>query len=126
VPPPPLGQAPPGAYQPPPPGYGAPGMVTSAPTDQMAIWSLVVAILGLVGLCCLGVGGVIGGPIAFFMGGSALNRIRASNGALGGETLALIGRWGGLAVAILGLLILAVYTIAAVGGVLSSTTTSNP
>jgi hypothetical protein len=126
VPPPPIGQAPPGAYQPPPPGYGVPGLAASAPTDQMAIWSLVVAILGLVGCCCLGIGGVIGGPIAFFMGGSSLKRIRASNGSLGGETLALIGRWGGLAVAILGLLILAFYIVAGVGSVLNqpSPTTS--
>ena len=57
---------------------------------------------------------------------SALKRIRASNGAIGGETLALIGRWGGLAVAILGLLILAIYIIAGVSGVLNNSTTSTP
>jgi hypothetical protein len=125
VPPPPIGQAPPGSYQPPPPGYGPPGAV-GAPTDQMAIWSLVIAILGLVGSCCVGVGGVIGGPIAFFMGGSALKRIRASNGSLGGETLALIGRWGGLAVAILGLLILALWIVLGVGSQLVNTTTTSP
>jgi hypothetical protein len=91
----------------------------------MAIWSLILAIVGLLGLCCVGVGGVIGGTIAFFLGGSSLARIRASNGAVGGETLALIGRWGGLAVAILGLLILVVYVIAIVsGGILSNTTTT--
>jgi hypothetical protein len=93
----------------------------------MAIWSLVIAVLGLFGCCCLGIGGVIGGPIAFFMGGSALKRIRASNGSLGGETLALIGRWGGLAVAILGVLILVFYIVAGVGSVLySNTINSNP
>jgi hypothetical protein len=123
VPPPPQGQAPPGTYQPPPPGYGPPG-IAGAPTDQLAIWSLVIAILGLVGCCCFGVGGVIGGPIAFFMGGSSLNRIRASNGALGGDTLASIGRWGGLAVAILGLLILAFYIVIVLGGVLTSGNTT--
>ncbi|MDQ6919557.1 MAG: hypothetical protein M3Z98_09385, partial [Candidatus Dormibacteraeota bacterium] len=123
--PPPPGQAP-GAYQPPPPGYGPPGMAVGVPTDQMAIWSLVIAIVGLVGCCCFGVGGIIGGPIAFFMGGSSLKRIRASNGALGGDTLALIGRWGGLAVAILGLLILAVYIVLGIGSVISNSTTSNP
>jgi hypothetical protein len=102
-------------------------MAVSAPTDQLAIWSLVIAIVGLIGCCCFGIGGVIGGPIAFFMGGSSLKRIRASNGATGGETLALIGRWGGLAVAILGLLILAFYIVISVGSVLSSnTTTSTP
>ena len=90
----------------------------------MAIWSLVIAALGLVGCCCFGIGGVIGGTIAFFMGGSALKRIRASNGSLGGETLALIGRWGGLAVGILGALILVLYIVYGVGAVLSNTTTN--
>ncbi len=126
MPPPPIGQAPPGAYQPPPLGYGAPGMAVGAPTDQMAIWSLVIAILGLVGCCCFGIGGVIGGPIAFFMGGSSLKRIRASNGTLGGETLALIGRWGGLGVGILGLLVLVGYILLVVIGAASSSTTTTP
>jgi hypothetical protein len=99
-------------------------MAVGAPTDQMAIWSLVIAILGLVGCCCFGVGGVIGGPIAFFMGGSSLKRIRASNGTVGGETLALIGRWGGLAVGILGLGILVVYILLLTFGAINSN--SNP
>ena len=108
APPPAPGQAPPGAYQPPPPGFATPGAgpMLGTPTDQMAIWATVLAGLGLLGLCCFGVGGLILGPIAFFMGGSALARIRASNGTLGGDTLASIGRWGGLAVGVLGLLVL--------------------
>jgi hypothetical protein len=126
VPPPPIGQAPPGAYQPPPPGYGAPGAVAGAPTDLLAIWSLVIAVLGLVGVCCFGIGGLIGGPIAFFMGGSSLKRIRASNGAVGGETLALIGRWGGLAVALLGLLVLIFWIVGGVSSVLNNSTTTTP
>jgi hypothetical protein len=102
-------------------------MTVGAPTDQMAIWSLVIAILGLVGCCCFGVGGVIGGPIAFFMGGSSLKRIRASNGTVGGETLALIGRWGGLAVGILGLGILIVYILLLTyGAINTSNTTTSP
>ena len=101
-----------------------PGVASGPPTDQVAIWSLVIAILGLVGCCCFGVGGVIGGPIAFFMGGSSLKRIRASNGTVGGETLALIGRWGGLAVGILGLGILVVYILLLTFGAINSN--SNP
>ena len=109
---------PPPSYQPPPPGYAVPGGMVSAgaPTDQMAIWAIVLAGLGLLGLCCVGVGGLILGPIAFFLGGSSLKRIRASNGAVGGDTLASIGRWGGLAVGILGLLILVFYVIAIANG----------
>ena len=112
MPPPPPGYGPPppppGAFQPPPPGYGPPGysQVASTPTDQLAIWSLVLAALGLLGICACGVGGIILGPVAFFMGGSALRRIRGSGGAVGGDTLAAIGRWGGLAVAVLGVLTL--------------------
>lgn len=86
------------------PGGGAIG--ASAPTDQMAIWSLVSAIAGLVGLCCAGIGGLVLGPLAFFLGNSSLKRIRASGGSLGGDTLANIGRVVGIIVGILGLVIL--------------------
>lgn len=128
MPPPPPGYGPPppapGAYQPPPPGFGPPGagLIASPPTDQLAIWSLVLAALGLFGICACGVGGIIGGLIAFFMGGSALGRIRSSGGALGGDTLAAIGRWGGLAVAVLGLItLLAFIGLAATGSFPSPT-----
>jgi hypothetical protein len=128
TPPPPPAYAPPppppGAYQPPPPGYAPPGSVAaSPPTDQMAIWSIILAGVGLPGLCCFGVGGIILGAVAFFLGGSSIHRIQASNGGVGGLTLAQIGRWGGLAVAILGLLILAFYVIAIANGSLSNSTT---
>ena len=108
--------APPGAYQPPPPGFAMPGTgpMLGKPTDQMAIWATVLAGLGLLGLCCFGVGGLILGPIAFFMGGSSLARIRSSNGALGGDTLASVGRWGGLVVGVLGLLVLIGFIVAVV------------
>ena len=127
APPPPPGYAPPppppGAYQPPPPGFGPPGSIAAAPpTDQMAIWSIILAGVGLPGLCCFGVGGVILGAVAFFLGGSSINRIQASNGAVGGFTLAQIGRWGGLAVALLGLLILILYIVGIAGGIFNSTT----
>jgi hypothetical protein len=69
---------------------------------------------------------VIGGPIAFFMGGSSLKRIRASNGTIGGDTLASVGRWGGLAVAILGLLILGLYIVFALLGSFASSPTVTP
>jgi len=96
-----------------------------APTDQMAIWAIVLAGLGLLGLCCVGVGGLILGPIAFFLGGSSLKRIRASNGTVGGDTLANIGRWGGLVVGILGLLIVIIYVIAIANGIGNAINNSN-
>ena len=96
--------------------------MASAPTDQMAIWSLVLAGLGLLGLCACGVGGIILGAIAFFMGGSAHSRIRSSGGAIGGDTLAAIGRWGGLVVAVLGVLILLGFIAAVSTGNFNNTT----
>lgn len=60
--------------------------------------------LGLLSLtCCLS----ILGPVAFFVGNSSLNRIRASGGTLGGEGLANAGRILG----IIGTVILAIGVI---------------
>jgi hypothetical protein len=61
-------------------------------------------VLGLLSLtCCLS----ILGPVAFFVGNSSLNRIRASGGTLGGEGLANAGRILG----IIGTVILAIGVI---------------
>jgi hypothetical protein len=60
--------------------------VANRPTDTQATLSLVFGLLSLT--CCLS----ILGPVAFFLGNSSLNRIRASGGALGGEGLANAGR----------------------------------
>ena len=92
----------------------------------MAIWAIILAGVGLPGLCCFGIGGIILGAVAFFLGGSSINRIQASNGTVGGLTLAQIGRWGGLVVAILGLLILIFYVIAIANGSFNNNTTATP
>ena len=94
----------------------------SAGTDQMAIWSLVCAIVGFIGLCCFGVGGLVLGPVAFFLGNSSLNRIRSSGGAIGGESLAQIGRIFGIVVAVLGLLVLVAVIVSSVTGNHSTST----
>jgi hypothetical protein len=98
-------------------------MAASPPTDNLAIWSIVLAGLGLPGLCCFGVGGIIFGAVAFFLGGSAVSRIQASNGTVGGLTLAQIGRWGGLAVALLGLVGLIGYILLVVSSSVANNTT---
>ena len=54
------------------------------------------------------------GPVAFFLGSSSLKRIRSSGGTIGGESLANMGRIGGIIVAILGLVILLAVIISAV------------
>jgi hypothetical protein len=56
-----------------------------APTDNGAVWTLVLGILGFF-IC------PILGLIAFFTGGSAISRIQASQGRLHGDGLARVGR----------------------------------
>jgi hypothetical protein len=56
------------------------------------------------GLFCCAVPGLVLGLVAFFLGNSAIARIRASQGALGGETAATAGRIIGIVVAVLGAL----------------------
>ncbi|HEV2954170.1 MAG TPA: DUF4190 domain-containing protein [Candidatus Dormibacteraeota bacterium] len=93
-------------YPQPAPGYPQPALGFNTPpwapsarplageTDSGALWSLILAVLG--GLTC----GFILSPIAFFLGVSALRRVRASGGALSGEALAQVGKWLGLAGAV--------------------------
>ena len=104
----PYPQQPPGAYpQPGGYGYGAPPLPH---TDGLAIGSLVASIVGAVlVIFCFGLAGTIAG---FVMGLISRNRIKASNGALTGEGMALAGMIiGGIAtVAYIGLIILAVAT----------------
>jgi uncharacterized protein DUF4190 len=56
-----------------------------APTDGGAVWTLVMGVLGFVFCPILGL-------IAFFTGGSAINRIQASQGRLQGDGIARAGR----------------------------------
>ena len=87
-------QPPPAAPPPAPPpgGYGPVAAAPSAPTDTSAVVALVLGILSII-TCCVG---PILGAIAFFVGNSALGRIRASGGAIGGEGLAQAGRITGI------------------------------
>jgi len=67
--------------------YGAPAPAAyyAAPTDNGAVWTLVLGILGFF-IC------PILGLIAFFTGGSAISRIQASQGRLNGDGIARVGR----------------------------------
>jgi hypothetical protein len=85
-PPPPPANLPPQPPYPPPGVYGPPpGYVLRVPSDGQATTALV---LGLVGILSCG----IFGPVAYFIGDASLSRIRASAGALGGESQAQAGR----------------------------------
>jgi hypothetical protein len=68
-----------------PHGVPEPGAFYVAPTDNGAVWTLVLGILGFF-IC------PILGLIAFFTGGSAISRIRASQGRLHGDGIARVGR----------------------------------
>lgn len=86
VPPPP---PPPGQWYGQPPGYGY-GYVPQPPQDGLGIASMVLGILGLVGMCAYGLGMVLAVP-ALVMGRISMNRITAANGQLGGRGLAQAG-----------------------------------
>ena len=73
---------PPGAYQ----GYGQGTPWAPPKNDSMAIGGLVCAILSIT---CAGFLGIILGPVGLVLGLNSRRRIRASNGGLRGEGMAL-------------------------------------
>ncbi len=75
----------------PPPMYPPPPTATAV-TDAKAVASLGFAILGLIFALPLGLPGLIAGPIAYFLGKGARERIAESGGALGGAGTANAGR----------------------------------
>jgi hypothetical protein len=120
--PPPMGPppgSPPPPFQPAPfqpqPAYGA---TAATVTNQKAVVSLVLGILGLV--CC-----PILGPVALFISNQAKAEINASGGQQGGHGLAQ----GGLILGILGciwLVLIALYFIVVVLAIGHAATTPNP
>jgi hypothetical protein len=68
------------------PGYGYPA--AAQPTNGLAIASMVVSIIGLLGLCGYGLGGYIG-VVGALLGHAAKKRIRESGE--GGDGMALAG-----------------------------------
>jgi hypothetical protein len=90
-----------------PPAYPPPAQPQGpAPTDGKAIAALLFGILGLVFGIPLGLPGMIAGPIAYFLGKGARQRIKDSKGTLGGASFANAGR-------ILGIIAMAVGSVAA-------------
>lgn len=83
----------------------APVYASARPNDNMAIVSLVIALVSLFGgVTFLGVPGVIGGSVAVVLGLRSRSRIKKSGGALAGGGVALAGWIIGLVAAILGAL----------------------
>ena len=104
------------SYAGPPPPPDAPGGYGYAQpkTNQKAIWSLVLGILGLV--CC----GFIAGIPALILGNSAKKEIAASGGAETGAGMAQAGFILGIIAIVLGVLGLVLF----LAGVINTPSTS--
>jgi hypothetical protein len=73
----------------PPPSYPPPTQRGAQSLDSRAAVALALAVLGLVLGLPLGIPGLVLGAVAYFMGKSAVRRIDASAGALGGRNAAM-------------------------------------
>ena len=107
-PPPPPGQGGYGGPPPPPGGYGGPppppggyGGYSTPSTNQKALWSMILGIVGLV--CC----GFVTGIPAVILGTSARKEIAGSGGAQAGDGMAKAGvilGWISIVLGVIGLI----------------------
>jgi len=111
-------------YQP-PPNYPPPASQGAVGTDGKAASSLVFGILGLLFALPLGVPGLIAGPIAYFLGKGAKQRIAESNGMLGGTSFANAGRILGIVATAVGAVVTLIYLILLFNALLDVPTESN-
>lgn len=95
----------------PPPTYPPPASQARHVTDGHAAAAMIFAILGAVFSIPLGLPGMIGGAIAYFLGNSARTRIAESNGTLGGQSAANAGRIVGIVAFALGSLVTLLWLI---------------
>ncbi|GAA1797037.1 hypothetical protein GCM10009795_048100 [Nocardioides hankookensis] len=75
------------------PGYGQPGypyVSPTPPTDGLALGSMITGIAALVLSCLYGIG-LLASPVAMVLGKVSMNRIKRSQGQLGGRGMALTG-----------------------------------
>jgi len=79
-------------------------VANATPTNPLAMVSIALGILGLVGCCCAPIIAVIFGVPAGIMGYMARNQIKASQGSQQGEQLAMIGMVVGIGETVLALL----------------------
>lgn len=110
---------PPPGYGPPPPPYGgwagqpSPYYYAQAPqNDGMAVASLVLGILSIVGVVFCFTGLVLG-PIAIVLGSMSRKRINESRGQLTGAGMASAGLITGIIGTAIGVLILALFIVGA-------------
>ena len=86
-------------------------MGRTGPTDGRAIASLMCAIMGIILGPPLGVPGLVLGPIAYFLGKSAIGRIDSSQGVLTGRSLALTGWVLGIVATVIGAVVTLVWFV---------------
>jgi hypothetical protein len=89
------------SYTPPPPPPPGAGGYAAPQTNQKALWSMILGILGIV--CC----GIFAGIPALILGNSAKKEIAASGGAQTGDGMAKAGvilGWISIAFSILGII----------------------
>ena len=89
------GQPQPGHYQPQQPPYAQPnhgygGYAPPPPQDGQALAAMIVGIVSLVLACGYGIG-LLGSPVALFLGRASMKRIDASHGQLSGRGMAQAG-----------------------------------
>ena len=106
-----------GAY-PAPPGYpaqpGYPGYPAAPPNHGLAVAAMVVGIVSLALACGYGVG-LLGSPVAWYLGRRSMRDIDASQGRLGGRGMAQAGFvLGVIGTVLLGLLVVALVALIAV------------
>lgn len=105
--PPPPGGYPAGGY----PAYGYPPVVAAPPTNGMAIASMVVSIVGVLGLCGYGLGGYIG-VVGAVLGHVAKRQIRERGEAGDGMALAgIILGWIAAALAVIATVVIIGFVI---------------
>lgn len=92
--------------------YG--GYTVTPPTNGLAIASLVVSIVGALGLCCYGVGGIVG-LVGAILGHVARRQIREQQ--QGGDGLSLAGVIVGWIAFGIGMVVLALFVVFVIIGV---------
>ena len=95
----------------PPPSYPPPSYSGTGALDNRSAIALAMAVLGLILRLPLGVPGLVFGPIAYFMGKSAVTRIDASAGALGGRNIGKAAWILGIAATAIGAVVSLVWLI---------------
>jgi hypothetical protein len=75
----------------PPPMHPPPAVGRGLPTDGRAVTSLVAAIFGILLGLPFGLPGLGLGPLAYFLGRSAIGRIESAPGTSSGRSLAVTG-----------------------------------